>query len=154
MNKPDADVTTVPANSHGAAQPVQSAHAGSTETREEMDTPNENDWVAGAASVLRRVTKAKTRFSAAMKINRVTTLAAADELHAATIEAMVWVMDNDCPEAHVAGRVALMLNSCAEVAHTARRAIVHPSGNPEVVLERLNNLLAIVDLRPQSLTAY
>jgi hypothetical protein len=80
-----------------------------------------------------------------MNLNRVTMLAAADELHAATIEAMVWVMDNHCLDVRLNNRVSLMLNSCAEVAQTARRAIVHPSGDPEAVLERLGNLLTIVD---------
>jgi hypothetical protein len=119
-----------------------------------MDTPTDNHWIIQATPVLRRVTNAKSRFSAAMNINRVTMLAAADELHAATVEAMVWVMDNHCSDARLDSRVALMLNSCAEAAHTARRAINHPSGDPDAVLERLASLLATVDFRPQSLTAW
>jgi hypothetical protein len=119
-----------------------------------MDSSNGKHWITEATPVLRRVTKAKTRFSAAMNLNQVTTLAAADELQAATIEAMLWVMDNHCSDVRLDTRVALMLNSCAEVAQTARRAIVHPSGDLNAVLERLVNLLAIVDFRPQSLSAW
>jgi hypothetical protein len=119
-----------------------------------MDTPGATHWIIKAAPVLRRVTNAKARFSAAMNINRVTMLAAADELDAATMEAMVWVMDNHCSDLRLDSRVALMLNSCAEVAQTARRAMVRPSGDLERILERLVTLLAIVDLRPQSLNAW
>jgi hypothetical protein len=118
-----------------------------------MGTPSDQHWIIRSTPVFRRVTNAKTRFAAAMNLNRVTMLAAADELHAATIEAMVWVMDNHCLDVRLDSRVVLMLNSCAEVAQTARRAIVHPSGDPEAVLERLGHLLAIVDFRPQSLCA-
>jgi hypothetical protein len=81
-------------------------------------------------------------------------LAATDELHAATMEAMIWVMDHHCPDARLDSRVALMLNSCAEVAQTANRAINHPSGDLGTVLGRLRDLLAIVDLRPQALNAW
>ncbi len=114
-----------------------------------MDTqPNARHWLIKAAA-LRRVANAETRFSAAMSLNRVTMLAAADELEAATREAKAWIAKNPCPDVELGGRVALMLNTCAEVALTAQRALIHPSGNIRAVFGRLGDLLAIIDLHSQ-----
>jgi hypothetical protein len=44
-------------------------------------------WLIKATAALRRVAAVKTRFSAAMSVNRVTMLAAADELETGTSEA-------------------------------------------------------------------
>ena len=55
---------------------------------QEHDT---QQWLLKAAADLRRVTNAETRFSAAMSMNHVTMLAAADELEAATREALAWM---------------------------------------------------------------
>lgn len=87
-----------------------------------MGNPNVKHWIIKAAPVLQRVSKAKTRFSAAIGVNQVTILAAADELEAATMEAMVWMMENHCSDVRLDSHVSLMLNSCAEVAQTAKRA--------------------------------
>lgn len=119
-----------------------------------VDKPSARDWIIRAAPVLRRVSHAKTRFSVAMHVNRVTMLAAADELQAATLDAMVWMMDNHSSDLRVDGQVSLMLHSCAEAAHTARRVITHPSGDLDAVLVRLANLLAAVDFGPQSLKGW
>ncbi len=111
-------------------------------------------WLIEAAVALRRVTNAKSRFSAAMSLNKVTMLAATDELEAATKEAMVWVMENFCPDVGLGSGVALMLNTCAEVALTAQRALTHPSGDIERVFGRLVDLLAIIDFHSQTLDAW
>lgn len=119
-----------------------------------MDNPSVKHWLIEAAPVLRRVSNAETRFSAAIRLNPITTLAAADELEAATMEAMVWMMDNHCSEVRLDSRVALMLNTCAEVARTAKQVITHPSGDLEAVVGRLVDLLANIDFRSQSLDAW
>lgn len=119
-----------------------------------MDNPNVKHWLIEAAPVLGRVSSAETRFSAAIRLNPVTTVAAADELEAATMEAMVWMMDNHCSEVRLDSRVALMLNTCAEVARTAKQVITHPSGDLEAVVGRLVDLLANIDFRSQSLGAW
>src|SRR5580704_114545 len=68
-----------------------------------MDQEQETQqWLLKAGADLRRVTNAETRFSAAMSMNHVTMLAAADELEAATREAMAWMAGNPCPDHDVA----------------------------------------------------
>ena len=108
-------------------------------------------WRYNATAVLRRVTDAESRFSASLKANEVTMLAAADELQAATWDAKLWMVANACPDAELGGRVALMLNTCAEVALTAQRAIFDPSADKEAIIGRLGALLAVIDLHSQTL---
>ena len=108
-------------------------------------------WLIKATPVLGRVTGAESRFSASLKANEVTMLAAADELQAATWDAKLWMAANACPDAELRGRVALMLNTCAEVALTAQRAIFDPSADTEAVIGRLGDLLAVIDLHSQTL---
>jgi len=119
-----------------------------------MDTEQSaKNWLIRAAATLRRVETAKTRFSAAMSVNRVTMLAAADELETATREAAAWVVGHPCPDEEVGGRVALMLNTCTAVALTAQRALIHPSGNIEAAFGRLGDLMAAIDFYSQTLGA-
>src|ERR1700753_4024589 len=99
-------------------------------------------WLLKAAADLRRVTNAETRFSAAMSMNHVTMLAAADELEAAPRGAMPWMRANPGPEREVGGRVGLMLSTCAEVAFTAERALTDSCVDIEAVFGRLGDLLA------------
>jgi hypothetical protein len=119
-----------------------------------MENPNVKRWLSEARPVLNRVTNAEMRFSVAVRLNPITTLAAADELEAATMEAMVWMMDNHCSEMRLDSRVALMLNTCAEVARTAKQVITHPAGDLETVVDRLVDLLANIDFRSQSLETW
>ncbi len=116
--------------------------------------PTAQQWLIKASAVLVRVTSAETRFSASMSVNEVTMLAAADELEVATREAMVWVAANPCSDLELGGRVALMLDTCAEVAHTAQRAILDPSADTGRVVGRLGDLLAIIDFHSQTLDAW
>ncbi len=111
-------------------------------------------WLLKASAVLGRVTGAETRFSAAVSVNDVTMLAAADELEVATREAKVWTAANPCPDQELGGRVALMLNTCAEVALTAQWAITDPAAETEMVVGRLGDLLAIIDFHSQTLDAW
>ncbi len=111
-------------------------------------------WLLKAAADLRRVTAAETRFSAAMSMNHVTMLAAADELEAATREAMAWMRGNPCPDREVGGRVGLMLSTCAEVAATAERALTDPCDDIEAVFGRLGDLLAIIDFHSETLKTW
>ncbi len=119
-----------------------------------MDTEQgTQQWLVKAAAALRRVATAKVRFSAAMSVNRVTMLAAADELEMATKEAMAWVAGHPCPDEEVGGRVALILNICTAVAFTAQRALIHPSGNIHATFGRLGDLMAAIDFHSQTLGA-
>jgi hypothetical protein len=120
-----------------------------------MDTEQSaQHWLIKATAALRRVAAAKTRFSAAMSVNRVTMLAAADELETATNEATAWMVGHPCPDQDLGSRVALMLNTCAAVALTAQRALTHPSGNIEAAFGRLGDLLAAFDFHSQTLDAW
>ena len=116
--------------------------------------PIEHDWLISAAAVLRRVTTAETRFSAAMSVNNVTLLAAADELDAATSEALAWMSGHPSPDPDLGERAALMLNNCAAVALTARHAFTHPSGNIKALFGRLGSLLAGIEFQSQGLEAW
>ena len=113
--------------------------------------PTTQHWLNRAAIVLRRVADAEGRFSASMKVNEVAMLAAADELWAATRDATAWVAANVCPVMELEGRVALMLNTCAEVAFAAQQAITDDSADIEAITGRLRDLLAVVDFPSQTL---
>lgn len=78
-------------------------------------------------------------------------LAAADELQVATWDAKVWMAANACPDVELGVRVSLMLNTCAEVAITAQRAIFDPSADKEAILGRLGVLLAVIDSHSRTL---
>ncbi|HEY2429790.1 MAG TPA: hypothetical protein VGI06_12720 [Acidimicrobiales bacterium] len=117
-------------------------------------THTTQQWLLAAASDLRRVTNAETRFSAAMSMNHVTMLAAADELDAATREAVAWMAGNPCPDQELGGRVGLMLSTCAEVALTAERALTDSTADIEAVFGRLGDLLAIIDFHTETLSAW
>jgi len=108
-------------------------------------------WLIQAAVVLRRVTGAERRFAVSLKVNEVTMLAAADELGAATRDATSWIAANVCPDLELEGRVVLMLDTCAEVALTAQRAVISPLAATEAVLSRLVDLLAVIDFHSQAL---
>jgi hypothetical protein len=118
---------------------------------QELET---QQWLLKAGADLRRVTNAETRFSAAMSMNHVTMLAAADELEAATREAMAWMAGNPCPDHDVAARVGLMLSTCAEVAFTAEMALTNSAADIEAVFGRLGDLLAIIDFHSETLKAW
>jgi len=89
-----------------------------------------------------------------MSVNRVTMLAAADELETATSEATAWMVGHPCPDQDLGSRVALMLDTCAGVALTAQRTRTHPSGNIEAAFGRLGDLLAAFDFHSQTLDAW
>jgi len=111
-------------------------------------------WLIKAVPVLGRVTGAVGRFSASMRVNEVTMLAAADELEAATREATWWMVANACPGLDLGGRVTLMLNTCTELALTAQRAIAGPYADLQAAVGRLGDLLAIIDFHSQTLDVW
>jgi hypothetical protein len=108
-------------------------------------------WLIEATPALSRVTSAERRLSVSLAVNEVTMLAASDELAASTRDALAWLATNTCPVVELGSRVAQMLKICAEVALTAQRASSHPSGNMEAILDRLSNLLAIVEIHTYAL---
>jgi hypothetical protein len=116
--------------------------------------PTSHVWRMRAAAVLERVTRAESRFSASMGASDVTMLAAADELEAATREAIWWMSANTCPDRELGEHVAQMLNTCAEVALTADRALTDPAIETAAVMGRLGYLLAVIDLHSESIEAW
>ncbi len=118
------------------------------------DEPTAVNWRIRAMTVLHRVTAAERRFAASVKVNKVTMLAAADELESATRDAKAWVAVNPCPDPKLGAHVAWMLDTCVEVALTAQRAVIGPFANVELVMERLGNLLAVIDFHSQTLDAW
>jgi hypothetical protein len=118
------------------------------------DDPTTRLWFAKATTVLQRVVDADSRFSASMKANRVTMLSAADDLQMATRDATLWTTMNTCPDAELGERVALMLNTYAEVALTAQRANADTSMESEATIDRLEDLLAIVNVQSRMLDAH
>jgi hypothetical protein len=115
--------------------------------------PTTQHWRNKAAALMQRVDGAKSRFSASMSMNAVTMLAAADELQVATWDASLWMTINPCPDFERRERFALTLNTCAEVALTAQRAIADHSANVGAIMDSLGNLLTVVDLQAETLHA-
>ncbi len=63
-------------------------------------------WLIEASPALSFVTGAVRRFSASLKVNEVTALAASDELGAAARDATAWMATNACPDMELGLRVA------------------------------------------------
>jgi hypothetical protein len=59
-----------------------------------------------------------------------------------------------CPDVELGERVALMLNTCAEVALTAQRVITNPSADSEAVIGHLGDLLAHIDFNSETLDTW
>jgi hypothetical protein len=111
-------------------------------------------WLMKATTVLQRVADADSRFSASIAVNKVSLLSAADELQVATWDATLWTAMHACPDVELGERVSLMLNTYAEVAITAQRAMTDPSSDTESTLARVGDLLAVVDVQSQTLDAW
>ncbi len=111
-------------------------------------------WRYNATAILRRVTSAESRFSMALKINDVAILAASDELSAATRDANSWLAANACPDVTLGSRVAFLLDTCAEVAEMAERAVTGHVIDAEAAFGRLGGLLAVIDSTSQALDTW
>ena len=105
-------------------------------------------------TVLHRVTAAERRFSASVHVNKITMLAAADELEAATGDARAWVLANPCPNTKLGAHIAWLLGTCTEVTLTAQRAVAGPFADTEAVMCRLGDLLAVIDFHSETLDAW
>lgn len=105
-------------------------------------------------TVLHRVSAAERRLSASISVNKITVLAAADELQAASTDATVWLTSNPCPDAKLRAHVAWMLNTCAEVALAAQHAVTDPAANTKAVMGRLRYLLTVFDFDSETLDAW
>jgi len=119
-----------------------------------MEQLNAVEWRMKAMAVLYRVTAAERRFSVSMRVNEVTVLAAADELEAATRDAVVWLEANPCPDGRLGVHLGGMLDTCREVARAAQRAIIGHRGDTAAVMARLNEALTVIDLRWEALDAW
>jgi len=110
-------------------------------------------WRIRANAVLGRVMAAERRFSVSISLNKITMLAAADELDAATRDARVWLRANPCPDVELGIHVAGMLNTCTEVALVAQRAVTGPFVGSEGVMARLRDLLTVINFHSTVLDA-
>jgi hypothetical protein len=118
------------------------------------EEPPADGWRMKAMTALQRVTAAEKRFSASIRINEVTMLAAADELEAATRDARVWLEANRCPDSKLGAHIDWMLSTCTEVALTAQRAVSGPFADSNDVMERLADLLTVVEFHSQTLDSW
>ena len=105
-------------------------------------------------AAMQGVMAAERRFSASIRINKVTMLAAADELDAATRDAMVWLRAHPCPDPKLGAHIVWMLNTCTEVALAAQRAVTGPFAGTEAVMDRLRDLVTVIDFHSQTLDAW
>ena len=111
-------------------------------------------WHRRAMAVLRHVIAAERRFSASIDVNKITMLAAADELDAATRDATVWLAKNPCPETRLVVHAAGMLNTCTEAALVAQRAVTGPFAGSQGVTARLRDLLTVIDFHSAVLVTW
>src|ERR1700730_17739462 len=116
--------------------------------------PSTHRWRIRAITVLQRVSGAERRFSASVRVNKSTMLAAADELEAATRDATAWMVANPCPNARLGAPGFWLMHRCTEVALTAQRAVEGPYANLDAVMDRLGELLAIIDFHSETLDAW
>lgn len=114
---------------------------------------NTLEWRSEAMTLLHHVTTAERRLSMSTSVNKITVLAAADELQAATKGAIVWLTENPCPDAELREYVAWMLNTCGEVARAAHQAVADPTVDTKAVMDRLRYLLTVFDFDSERLDA-
>jgi hypothetical protein len=113
-----------------------------------MEQLNAVEWRMKAMAVLYRVTAAERRFTASMRVNEITVLAAA------TRDAGVWLEAHPCPDERMGAHLLGSLDTCTEVAQTAQRAIIGHAGDTAAVMARLNELLTVIDLRWESMDTW
>ena len=112
-------------------------------------------WLSEATAALGPVRKAAHRLSASIELdNEVAILAAADEVQTATTDATMWLTATTWPDARLRAHVAGMLNTCAEVALAARRAVADPADHTPAAMDRLRDLLSVFDLASRMMTAW
>lgn len=116
--------------------------------------PTVDTWRMRATKVLERVGNAETRLSASLSLNDTSMLAAADELEAATRDAIVWVRANPSPDVRLGTHVLWILRTCADVAATAEQAVTDPAVETAAAMGRLGNLLAVIDCHSQTLDVW
>lgn len=108
-------------------------------------------WRARSRTVFEFVRLSERQLSSSLHFNAVSTLAAADQLSAATRVALAWVRANPCPDPEMGSQTVRMLRNCAEVALTAQRVASDPTSNTRAARSRLENLAAVVQVDVQTL---
>ncbi len=111
-------------------------------------------WRIRAMAVLRRVMAAERRFSASIGVSKITMLAAADELDAATRDATTWLAKNPCPDEKLGVHAAGMLSTCTEAALVAQRSVTGPFAGSQGDMARLQDLLAVIDFHSAVLVTW
>jgi hypothetical protein len=108
-------------------------------------------WRLMVTPDLVRVSSAQRRFAKSASHSKAAMLAAADELDAATRDAMTWLTAHPCPDSNLADQVAGFINTCAEIAVTSRWFVASPLADTHSVRSRLGALLSVVDRQVQKL---
>jgi hypothetical protein len=116
-----------------------------------MTTETVTGWCSRGHDALHPVLAAERQLSAALHLNHVVILAAADQLFAATDAASAWLAANPCPDSELEIQMARVLNNCSEVARTAQRLATNPLTNTEAARRRIENLAAVIRVDAQAL---
>ena len=116
-----------------------------------MATETVTGWCSRGHGALHPVLAAERQLSAALHLNHVVMLAAADQLFAATDAACAWLAANPCPDSELEVHMARILNNCAEVARTAQRLATDPLTSTESAWRRMDNLAAVIRIDAQAL---
>jgi hypothetical protein len=113
--------------------------------------PTTKQWRLMVTPDLIRVSSAQRRFAKSASHSNAAMLAAADELDAATRDAMTWLTAHPCPDSNLGDQVAGFVDTCAEVAITSRWFVASPLADTHSVMSRLGALLSVVDRQVQKL---
>lgn len=109
-------------------------------------------WRLRAMLELDRVTDASRQYSASITLrNRFAMLATAKELEAATKDAEAWLSAHPCSDEKLGAHIEGMLNTSAEVAVTALRAVTDSAADIETTMGRIGYLLAEIEIDSQLL---
>jgi hypothetical protein len=116
--------------------------------------PTTKQWRLMVAPDLDRVSSAQRRFAISLSHGKAVMLSAANELDAATRDAMTWLTAHPCPDSNLGDQVAGLVNTCAEVADTSRCSVATPFADTHAVMTRLGALLGVIDRQVQKLDAW
>src|SRR3974390_136054 len=116
--------------------------------------PTTKQWRVMVTPDLVRVSSAQRRFAMSASHSKAAMLAAADELDAATRDAMTWLAAHPCPDSNLADQVAGFINTCAVIAITSRSCVASPLVDTHSVMSRMGALLSVVDRQVQKLVVW
>lgn len=116
--------------------------------------PTAMQWYAKAMGDLERVRTAESRLASSMGGGGAAVTAAADELQAATRDAIAWLADNPNPDRSLADKVARFIKAYAALQRVAQETAAYPDLEPGEARTRLRDLISVVDYQSQKLHAW